>query len=258
MDRYNEIVRDAAAADGVTVQDFASYVNGLPDVGLGVDVRPDGIHLTEAAALQVSADWLEPLLVQGTGGTNSDDEPDTEPAGGPPPALSDEFSTSRGRLGLWQADTGQPWHQLGGSWEVDDGVAVGDGRDGSTIATVDPGGPVTSVELVAGDFGQGPAWPSDSPTSSTLGGTRRSGNRTLEPCQRRRWSAHRGRELRTGRRGRWHRGVDPARRRSAGRLHRWPGVPRDGGRDALILAHVGLVVPQGQRSTFDQISAVRQ
>ena len=72
-------------------------------------------------------------------------------AGGRGSPVVDDFSTGRGRFGLGETPTGQPWRQVEGRWTVRNGLAHGVGRDGATITSVDPGGPVGLIQVVVGD-----------------------------------------------------------------------------------------------------------
>jgi peptidoglycan/LPS O-acetylase OafA/YrhL len=61
MARFREIVREVAAAhDNVGVVDLASY---LADHDDEARLRPDGVHLTDVAAVEV-ADWLAPEILR--------------------------------------------------------------------------------------------------------------------------------------------------------------------------------------------------
>ena len=77
-----------------------------------------------------------------------DESGDVERAGSP---VVDDFSTGRGQFGLGETPTGQPWRQVEGRWTVRNGLAHGAGRDGVTIASVDPGGSVGLIQVVVGD-----------------------------------------------------------------------------------------------------------
>ena len=68
MVRFNELLREVAAErPNLRVVDFAGFLATAPGGELDRTMRPDGVHLTDAAALQV-AQWLGPQLVATTRG----------------------------------------------------------------------------------------------------------------------------------------------------------------------------------------------
>jgi hypothetical protein len=60
MDRLNEIVREVAASrpDTMRVVDLAGHFARLPAGELDPALRPDGVHLTTAAASELTQAWL--------------------------------------------------------------------------------------------------------------------------------------------------------------------------------------------------------
>jgi lysophospholipase L1-like esterase len=63
MVRFNELLREVAAErPSLVVVDYAGFLGTAPGGELDRTMRPDGVHLTDAAALQV-AQWLGPQLV---------------------------------------------------------------------------------------------------------------------------------------------------------------------------------------------------
>jgi len=61
----------------------------------------------------------------------------------------DTFSTDRGD-GLWRSELDQEWRQIGGTWQASRGRATGQARDGAAIATLDPEGSLTFVQVIVG------------------------------------------------------------------------------------------------------------
>jgi lysophospholipase L1-like esterase len=63
MVRFNELLREVAAErPALQVADLAGYLASTPGGELDRTMRPDGVHFTDAAAVQV-AGWLAPQLI---------------------------------------------------------------------------------------------------------------------------------------------------------------------------------------------------
>jgi hypothetical protein len=49
---------------GLVIVDFGAYLDSRPDAAPGGDLRPDGVHLTNGAALYIANEWLANVLIQ--------------------------------------------------------------------------------------------------------------------------------------------------------------------------------------------------
>ena len=65
VDAYNAMIRALPARHGgrVSLVDVGTWFDGLPGGELDVDERPDGVHLTEAAAVDLAYEYLGNRLV---------------------------------------------------------------------------------------------------------------------------------------------------------------------------------------------------
>jgi lysophospholipase L1-like esterase len=65
-ERLNALIAELPAArpGRVRVIDFRALVESLPDIVAGAPARPDGVHLTHAAAYQVVREGLGPRLLE--------------------------------------------------------------------------------------------------------------------------------------------------------------------------------------------------
>jgi len=66
VERFNELIREIERErpEVARVVEFGAFVAELPETIAGAAPRPDGVHLTDAAAYAVSARWLGPKIIE--------------------------------------------------------------------------------------------------------------------------------------------------------------------------------------------------
>jgi peptidoglycan/LPS O-acetylase OafA/YrhL len=64
MDRLNELIHQVdAARDEMVVLDLVEYLRAQPGGEMDPDLRPDGTHFSEDAAVRLATEWLGPTLI---------------------------------------------------------------------------------------------------------------------------------------------------------------------------------------------------